>query len=337
MRKIQVNNDDPTTYVISELDGKKYTRITYKHTRRFGIELDEYKSKYNLTTRELICDQLYPLLGYTKKIAIATHGEIEGIKRWDAYRTKQAETNTFEYKNKKYGMTKEEFTAYNLNRSCTLNNLIKRHGQEIGESKWKKYCELQAYAGCSVDYFKEKYGEVEGKVYYDNICNQKACTLSNYIIKYGVSEGTKRYTSRMEDFKCGYSAISQELFTKIYTHFTMNKVYFPQIYNGREYGVFDINRQRCYFYDYVDTTINKCIEFNGDIFHGNPLIYKEDDTPNYYNKNIKCKDMWEYDKIKLEYLKQHNGIDSLVIWEREYVENKPDTIKKCLEFLKNGN
>ena len=49
MRKIQVNNDDPTTYVISELDGKKYTRITYKHTRRFGIELDEYKSKYNLS------------------------------------------------------------------------------------------------------------------------------------------------------------------------------------------------------------------------------------------------------------------------------------------------
>ena len=50
-------------------------------------------------------------------------------------------------------------------------------------------------------------------------------------------------------------------------------------------------------------------------------------------KNKKAKDIWEYDKIKIETAKEQVYI-VLVIWESEYNENKEKTIQKCIDFIK---
>ena len=43
--------------------------------------------------------------------------------------------------------------------------------------------------------------------------------------------------------------------------------------------------------------------------------------------------MWIKDNIKIDIAKKNN-FDVLVIWEKEWIENKEETIKKCKIFLK---
>lgn len=41
MEKIVIDENDPNTYVISKLDGKKYTRITHTHLRK-ATNIEKY-------------------------------------------------------------------------------------------------------------------------------------------------------------------------------------------------------------------------------------------------------------------------------------------------------
>lgn len=99
-------------------------------------------------------------------------------------------------------------------------------------------------------------------------------------------------------------------------------------------GEFFIESDNTYYlYDFK--YLNKIIEFNGDVYHGNPTIYKEDDIcVNFKDKPLIAKELWERDRIKTN-LAIENGFEILTIWESEYKSNKELTIKKCLDFIKN--
>jgi len=330
--KVKVDHKDPDTYVVSKLNNKKYARITHTHLKKYNMTIDEYCSKYNLSNCDIICKKLRESLSFTKEHCIKKYGDIDGILKWEAYRKQQALTNSYEYKKKKYNMTLEEFSTYNKNRSVTLHNLIKRHGDVDGLVKWKLYCEKQAKAGCSLEYFIEKYGDADGPVVYDQVCKSKSNSIASYIERYGKTEGVKRYNSKISEQSVGYSKISQELF-KILASYTSNNVFFAESVRGSEYHILDIENKRSYFYDYVDFANKKCIEFNGDVFHGNPSMFSELDTPNPFSK-ITCSKLWEYDSIKIECIKKLRDIDTLVVWENDFRKDREGVIKKCLEFLK---
>lgn len=336
MIKYKIDDNDPKTYVISKLDGKKYLRITHKHTKRYGLSLDEYKEKFNCKMKDIISEVLYSNLAFTKKKAIETYGEIEGVKRWDEYRKKQADTNTFEYKNKKYGMTMEEFNAYNASRAVTIDNLTKRHGEGKGKEIWNNYRKKQAHVGCSLEYFIEKYGEIEGEKVYNEINKKKSLSLENYIIRYGEKEGRKRYLSHMEDRNFGYSNIAKNLFDFISKDFVGNKIYYCDMNNNKEFGLYDTEYKRYYYYDYIDYSLKRGIEFNGDVFHGNPKTYKSFDTPNPFNRSVTCEQLWKYDEIKIKKIEELHGIKMLTIWESDYNKNPESVIIECINFLKNG-
>lgn len=51
---------------------------------------------------------------------IKRYGETKGLERWKLYCDRQAETNTFEYKNFRYGMTLDEFDEYNKSRTRAM-------------------------------------------------------------------------------------------------------------------------------------------------------------------------------------------------------------------------
>lgn len=92
---------------------------------------------------------------------IAKYGKDDGQLRWDSYRHKQSITNTFEYKNKKYGMTIDDFKKYNLRRGVTVSNMIKKYGSEMGLKKYDDYIEKQrltspfGYSNSANNFFKE--------------------------------------------------------------------------------------------------------------------------------------------------------------------------------------
>ena len=85
-------------------------------------------------------------------------------------------------------------------------------------------------------------------------------------------------------------------------------------------------------YDFVIFSLKLCIEFNGDIWHANPKIYKEDDCPNFHDKEKTAKEIWNQDKIKFNIIRKR-GFRILEIWDSEYKENPDKIIKECLDFI----
>jgi hypothetical protein len=175
--------------------------------------------------------------------------------------------------------------------------------------------------------------------------SQSTFTLEKCILKYGEEEGREHFTKRQNKWLnslltngnmfIGYSKISQELFYKlleIYDVNDKNKIYFAT--HNKE---FKIKKEEggVWLYDFTDIKNKKIIEFNGDMFHGNPNKYKSTDTPHPFRKKITAQDMWDKDKRKIDKA-INEGFDVLVIWDSEYRwGNKQEIINRCISFLKN--
>lgn len=87
------------------------------------------------------------------------------------------------------------------------------------------------------------------------------------------------------------------------------------------------------YYSYDILCSGKIIEINGDYWHGNPKMYKPDDLiMKGSSAEIKVKDKWEYDKIKIQHAIDR-GYEVLVIWESEIIENLDLVIEKILRFV----
>lgn len=77
-------------------------------------------------------------------------------------------------------------------------------------------------------------------------------------------------------------------------------------------------------------TLKKCIEFNGDYWHCNPIKYNE----TYIHPIIKlsAKDIWKKDFLKNKW-NIDRGYNVLVIWESEYRKYPQQVIDSCIKFI----
>ena len=82
----------------------------------------------------------------------------------------------------------------------------------------------------------------------------------------------------------------------------------------------------------------KLIEFNGDIFHANPLIYSATDQPllGTIGTDARCEltaqEMWDADERKAQ-VARDNGYEVFVVWESEWKTNKADALNSTKGFL----
>ena len=263
----------------------------------FNIPNDVYldkKAKYAVTLSNLI-----------KK-----YGENEGKQRWKSYCQKQSETNTFEYKQKVYGWTKEQFKEYNKSRGVTLKNLVKKYGEELGNQKWDEYCKKQSLTK-SWDYVVDKYGIDRAR----EINKSKSLTLENFIKKYGEELGNQKFNDYYLNKSKGVSKISQILFSNL-DKYLCDK--YTTYYHNKN-GEYIINYGNgVYYLDYYIKELNICIEFNGGCFHGDERLYRDDEYCNPYNKTMTAKQLRENDRKRYEYLFDNHNIKTFVIWELDY-------------------
>lgn len=61
------------------------------------------------------------------------------------------------------------------------------------KEEFEKYRKVQAKAGCTLEYFVEKYGNEEGQRKYEEVCVNKGVTLKNCIRKYGEEQGKEQF------------------------------------------------------------------------------------------------------------------------------------------------
>ena len=291
--------------------GPSTTEETY--TILYGKELGKTKweEKIKLTS-----------FNSTKEGYLHRHGNELGEQKWKEYCDRQAYTNTFEYKNKKHGWSKEEFKQFNKLRSCTLENFKNRHGDKIGEQKWKEYCDRQSYTNT-----KEYLGDN-----YETINKTKGLTLETFENKYGKDDGFIEYEKYIQKSRPFYSKISQKLFDYLMEcdEFKNTICYYATLNN--EYGVYSSIEKRFFKYDFVCVDHNLCIEFHGDHYHGNPKIYRPDDLLRGKGQSrTTAKEAWNKDQIKQNVIYNERKYDTIVVWESDY---KQDPIK-VLKNIKN--
>lgn len=274
--------------------------------------------------------------GVSLRKLILVHGDVEGNRKWDDYRRKQAETNTFDYKNKKYGMTREEFDTYNRSRSSTKQNFIDRHGDDAGSRLWDEYCRRQAYAGVTIEYFMEKYGDVVGVEVYNDMIARKSNSIDGFILRYGESEGLARFEDYINKVstQITVSRSSQRLFQMVCDLLSddmLDSIYYKD--KNQEFGKLDHERRRYYFYDFVCSRTNIVVEYNGDLYHANPSIYSADAVPPYRGNARTAKEIWQYDKEKNDYI-TNLGFDVIIVWESEFLKDEQYYARSIADRIK---
>lgn len=253
-------------------------------------------------------------------------GEVEGQRRFEEYSKRQAYTNSKEY----HGMTDEEFKQYNQSRAVTLDNMIKKHGEEKGIEKFNNYCVRQSYTN-SKDYFIEKYGDKGEELWL--ACNKaKGHSYIGYVEKYGEVDGEKRFIKFVKNVSPCVSQESQDLFDEIDSFLTTEELE----YSIREYYIIDKVNNKVYFYDYVNTNLGICIEYNGSNWHGNPAIYKDNDRPLLsFGKNLTAKELQQRDEIKKQKLLESRTFikQYIVIWDKDLKEERDKVLEHMKEVI----
>lgn len=187
----------------------------------------------------------------------------------------------------------------------------------------------------SINYFISKYGETDGTRVYNEKCDyrKKNYTLAGFIKRHGVDQGTILWNKK---FKCRYnSKKATEFFDKLSILFTGYKIYTAGNENG-EYGVLNTTLNKYYYYDFVIPELLLCVEYHGNYWHCNPLLYES--TFLHPQSNLPASEIWKNDQIKQEYLLSARGITTIVVWESDDVLksiNKIQEIKN--DFTKNKN
>ena len=268
----------------------------------------------------------------TKEGMIRKHGEQLGLEKWNAYREKQAKSNQWEAYEAK-GFTREEFDSYNLSRAVTLDNQIKKHGEEEGRRRFEEYCVTQSKSGVSLEYFIEKYGEVEGLAKYKEVNAQKGITYENMVRKHGEILGPEAYHKWLVADR--YSSDMANEFIELVVDGLLKVFETPIIHSAKFGGEYCIYDNRPYLYDFVITApVQAMVEFHGDFWHANPSKYKADDIIKLRGGKFKtAQELWDRDTIKMQVFEQQRGYPHRVIWESDFLNNKQQTVNEVVEWI----
>lgn len=305
----------------------QWTHFKYRCTGKFKNG-KEYQAAH--PGAPIVDEELAKKTSITLMNMINKYGEVEGKQRWEIYRNKQAISNTFDYKKKMHGWTREQYDEYNASRAQTLEKMIMRHGEIDGARKWLEYCDKQAFTN-TLQYFSGKYGPHEGLKKYKEV-NRGKGTASNpkqLAEKLGITvedaleiilnrgshnEGVWGSNIEKEFIKQLEQVLGERL-----EYTTFSKPYGKWSHKNETYFIYDIKHKDC------------IIEFNGDYWHANPKIYKDDALI----RGIPAYQIHERDLMKMK-LAESLGFRTYTVWESEFKKNKIHVISEVIKWMQNG-
>lgn len=264
---------------------------------------------------------------------------------------------------KKPRQVQNKLIEYNIPiRNAHENRFAKGYIEQTKTTCLEKYgCEYHTLKESSIrqkiwDGVKEKYGVDNLFIHKETLEKIKNTVLEKYGVdnvsqskiirqkvkdtcmnKYGVESVSKvpEFINKMKVTKASKnhiyshtSKISESFFTLLYEKMLpSDHIYFQP--KTKEFTIMS-EENILYCYDFVDSEKMKCIEFNGDYWHGNPNIY-ESDWINPHN-GLTMKEMKLKDNKKIKAIK-NRGYGCLIVWEKEYKDNPEKIFKKCIRFL----
>lgn len=320
-----------TTYGIFPVgDPEPDYKWLWNHRGRDGGRLLSIIQHTNTTWRD-IADVLKKVLSLgralTEEKFRLLYGVEEGRSRWQAYKHKQAASNTFEYKQQNHGWSRQQYDAYNARRAVTLENMTLRYGELEGTKRFDAYRKRQAYTNT-----KSHLGER-----YESINRLKSHSIKTYLLRYAdavvAEEKLLQFWQHKKSGKF-YSKVSQDLFRQLATHilFAQHTLYFAE--HNHEYVLVLPEISRVFKYDFVCPALKICVEFHGDIFHGNPHTTRPDDILTF--QKIPAYQMWALDQLKQDMLYSHRGYKTIVIWESSYRQDPLGTAERIIEWVQSN-
>lgn len=269
---------------------------------------------------EAATDKMLKSRGASLENYIARHGAEIGNIKWDEYLKRRSAAYVKKHE------SGHIFPKYNLDYYISL------YGEEKAKEIFTNRINSQRYK-VSKAYYIEQYGPINGPIKCKEAKDHSS--LAYFIKKHGEVEGPLAYTARC--VKIAAASNSTQTFSNISCRmFDQIKLSISDLFY---YGLNELTwavspdsqlTQRAIKPDLFYR--GKIIEFNGDLFHGNPLIYNKDDTPHPYNKKLTAGDIWKIDLLREEYFIS-KGYEVLVIWESEYKLQPEKVLQKCIQFL----
>ena len=260
---------------------------------------------------------------------IERYGQEEGLKK---YKEKNSKLSVGRESLKKRGYSEEEIDEIKNKHSNKshhgLQNYIYRFGLDEGLKKYQEYCEsrkelspraleywilknngdikkskedLKNFQTRDLKFFISLYGNIEGAEKYKIYCSSKASWIKENFSKEEWGNMNKKRNSKRKN----YSFNEIFLYEEICKNFPDLKIYGGQ--NVKNKYVFFIDDE------FYAKKINKSaitpdiyipnkkivIEYYGDLYHANPLIYKEEQEVPILK--LLSKQVWESDNYKNEF------------------------------------
>ena len=298
--KIEFTGEEGIDYVECKICGQRMNFFHVSHLALHNISKEEYEAKYGKIVS-------YPLK-YKEEHFVGENNPSHSS-RVDEQTRKERSPFSKEYY-KKRGLSENDRVKFN-----------------------KNVAKNRSYNTTLEFYINKGYSEEEAKAELKK--RQQTFTLEKCIERYGIEEGTKRWKERQDKWKlkvfadgnrltCGRSNACEKLVNLILEN-TSN---INLRYGNNELRIYD--NKTMYLYDITNESNKKIIEFNGDMWHGNPKIYKSSEKQKI--TNISYKKIWEKDKIKKEVAEQH-GYEVMIVWESEFYKNEEDVVQKCKKFI----
>lgn len=288
-----VDPNDPKSQVTCMLCGKVFKRISTTHLKHGCVEsitTAEYMARF--PHAPIASENIRKTCVVTEEKLVSKYGEEEGTANWKSYCDIQAESNTFAYKEAKYGMTIEEYNAYCSSLSQTIQNMIDRHGVVAGMVNWNLYCDQQRHT-TTIEYFIEKHGLEAGTTIYENWCISRT--------------SSERVQSKIE--LSAYSDL-KEVLADLELAVRLNNPYIGP-------------------YDYGNLPRKKLIEFYGSYWHADPDLYDKDFYISQKDQSASM--IWSRDQAKRTYA-NNQGYEVFVIWEKAWYKDKETIINEIKEW-----
>jgi len=296
----------------------------------------------------IFCIEIQDFYKYIETVNKYKSGEVCEMPSIESFIRKYGEEGK-----EKYLSWKENVGKASKNRN-TIDFFISKYGEDVGRERYNLYIERQRISHSEQVRGKEKhkeissrsgnnrlsyikkYGEEDGIKRWEErqkkwllkmqsktdeekkiINEKKKTTLNNFIARYGETEGKHRYRKmlerRMDTFNSMYPSMSC-------------KGCLDEI--ERRLNIV-IDRE-CFVDRFVVDGLykNNVIEFYGDYFHCNPILYEE----NFYNPYIKkmATDKWKDDNERIDIIRKC-GYNVYIIWESDWNSDK----NRIIEELKN--
>jgi hypothetical protein len=285
---------------------QKVKQITAQHASSHGYstttEMQEHLSMKTITcdsVKELVRGENNPGYKHGGKFSKFSKNFVHGYDReW----------------HEKWAKNHSEFR--NENKELFMSNIEYWQSQTTDqEAAEKLYKEFQIR---DLDYFVNKYGENEGKQRHQQKIERWLNTLDDKPLEEKMDINSRK----VRKSSAFYSKAEKELFDALKETLPELTDQFALPVDSTAYN------KQAYLYDMVYAT--KIIEYNGDFWHSNPLIFKEDHKCPYTDRTQKEIHNKDADKVRIA---KNHGYEVKVVWEHDYKQDKDKVILECLNFL----